>query len=89
MVGCWGIGPPPHRGAAPLPRKGLSQSALPYRRSVPTVSSAREPGGVGRRLAAVARGEPGGRGQRAPWAPARLLGLRLPSPPCAVAEVDV
>ena len=37
-------GSPPHHETASLPRKGLSQSALPYRRSVPTVSSARGPG---------------------------------------------
>lgn len=34
--------PPPHSES--FPRKGLSQSALPYRRSVPTVSSVRGPG---------------------------------------------
>ena len=33
----------PHPDTAFFSRKGLSQSALPYRRSVPTVSSVRVP----------------------------------------------
>lgn len=81
------------RPVVSFPRKGLSQSALPYRRSVPTVSSTRGAGlgGGGGELIAL-----GDRGARAMWTENAAPGVGgsgqlLQPPPFAptVAEADV